>query len=179
MPIDNRQMRVFEAFSPIPIMQKECIDESTIMERKKLKKMCSSSNGNRNLDSISNVSMSDISTWFGNGKLRIHWLNSNKYAYIYANSYYLFLDVETEKTNVKDINVKIANKQTYPMGPSTSEDKFNADIESVTTSNNKMKELNADLDSVLDRLQTILANNFALDGIFFFFLLIYIHSYFV
>ncbi|XP_077300885.1 uncharacterized protein LOC143921444 [Arctopsyche grandis] len=136
--IDNGQMRVFEAFSPIPVMQKECINETTIMEHKKLKKICSSSNGNRNLDSISNVSMSDISTWFGN-------------------------DVESEKSNVKDVNVKIANKQTYPMGPSTSEDKFNADIESVTTSNNKMKELNADLDSVLDRLQTILANNFALD----------------
>lgn len=47
---------------------------------------------------------------------------------------------------------------------SAAEQKFAADIRSVETSNDKMKELNADLDTVLDRLQQILTNNFAMDG---------------
>lgn len=67
-------------------------------------------------------------------------------------------DKQTNATSSKQ------EKKCISEGQSTSEAKFNADIESVATSNNKMKELNADLDSVLDRLQTILANNFALDG---------------
>ncbi|RVE40535.1 hypothetical protein evm_014814 [Chilo suppressalis] len=33
----------------------------------------------------------------------------------------------------------------------------------MASSNDKMKELNADLDTVLDRLQQILTNNFAVD----------------
>ncbi|XP_026320706.1 dystrophin [Hyposmocoma kahamanoa] len=43
------------------------------------------------------------------------------------------------------------------------EQKYAADNRSVETSNDKMKELNADLDTVLDRLQQILTNNFAVD----------------
>lgn len=44
------------------------------------------------------------------------------------------------------------------------ERRFADDIRSVATSNHKMRELNADLDTVLDRLQQILTNNFATDG---------------
>ncbi|XP_039758913.1 dystrophin-like [Pararge aegeria] len=43
------------------------------------------------------------------------------------------------------------------------EQRFAADIRSVENSNDKMRELNADLDTVLDRLQQILTNNFAMD----------------
>ncbi|KAL0869611.1 hypothetical protein ABMA27_005865 [Loxostege sticticalis] len=46
---------------------------------------------------------------------------------------------------------------------SATEQKYAADIRSVADSNDKMKELNADLDTVLDRLQQILSNNFAMD----------------
>ncbi|KAF9422326.1 hypothetical protein HW555_001916 [Spodoptera exigua] len=46
---------------------------------------------------------------------------------------------------------------------SAAEQKFAADIRCVEDSNDKMKELNADLDTVLDRLQQILTNNFAMD----------------
>lgn len=62
-------MRVFEAFSPIPMLQKHSINENSICERKKLGENGNQQQNNvhKNLDSISNVSMSDISTWFGNG----------------------------------------------------------------------------------------------------------------
>ncbi|CAK1553054.1 unnamed protein product [Leptosia nina] len=45
----------------------------------------------------------------------------------------------------------------------TTEQRFAADMRSVEQSNDKMKELNADLDTVLDRLQQILTHNFTVD----------------
>lgn len=56
------------------------------------------------------------------------------------------------------------NADTSCQSLAAAEQKFAADIRSVETSNDKMKELNADLDTVLDRLQQILTNNFAMDG---------------
>ncbi|VVC96672.1 unnamed protein product [Leptidea sinapis] len=46
---------------------------------------------------------------------------------------------------------------------SATEERYAADIRSVETSNDKMKELNSDLDTVLDRLQQILTHNFTMD----------------
>lgn len=46
------------------------------------------------------------------------------------------------------------------------EERYDADLRSVASSNDKMKELNADLDTVLNRLQQILTANFAMDGMF-------------
>ncbi|XP_063626484.1 dystrophin [Cydia splendana] len=79
-------------------------------------------------DSISTVSMKDISNWYN----------------------------ETEHGSKQ-----IADCTSQSI--SATEQKYAADIRSVETSNDKMKELNADLDTVLDRLQQILTNNFAMD----------------
>lgn len=80
-------------------------------------------------DSISTVSMNDISAWFS---------------------------IETDSSN-KEVASQPQRSE------SALEEKFDADMQCVASSNHKMKELNADLDSVLDRLQQILANNFVLD----------------
>ncbi|KAG6454853.1 hypothetical protein O3G_MSEX008907 [Manduca sexta] len=87
-------------------------------------------------DSISTVSMNDISTWHH----------------------------ETETLSEKRNRSKHLTLASVDESRSLSaEQKFAADIRSVETSNDKMKELNADLDTVLDRLQQILTNNFAMD----------------
>ncbi|KAM3956685.1 uncharacterized protein ACR2FA_009335 [Aphomia sociella] len=85
-------------------------------------------------DSISTVSMNDISNWYN----------------------------ETESVLAKQTrpSVKIVDTN---QSISATEQKYAADIRSVASSNDKMKELNADLDTVLDRLQQILTNNFAVD----------------
>lgn len=85
-------------------------------------------------DSISTVSMNDISTWYN----------------------------ETESTNRQQPKIHQAGDITS-QSLCAVEQKFAEDIHSVETSNDKMKELNADLDTVLDRLQQILTNNFAMD----------------
>ncbi|XP_049876859.1 uncharacterized protein LOC126374330 isoform X2 [Pectinophora gossypiella] len=82
-------------------------------------------------DSISTVSMNDISNWYN----------------------------ETESLAPDKRNKKSDATQSISM----TEQRFAADIRSVAHSNHKMKELNADLDTVLDRLQQILAHNFAVD----------------
>ncbi|KAJ0173963.1 hypothetical protein K1T71_010109 [Dendrolimus kikuchii] len=81
-------------------------------------------------DSISSVSMNDISNWYNETDATAHKQSKQK---------------TTETSNL------------------SAEQKFAADIQSVENSNDKMKELNADLDTVLDRLQQILTNNFAMD----------------
>ncbi|XP_063366788.1 dystrophin [Cydia amplana] len=84
-------------------------------------------------DSISTVSMRDISSWYN----------------------------ETEHAS-KQITLP-SQADCTSQSISATEQKYAADIRSVETSNDKMKELNADLDTVLDRLQQILTNNFAMD----------------
>lgn len=159
-------------------MAKDCINESTVIEQRNIKSDVAkhvnvTKRSTRNPDSISNVSMSDISTWYGNGKFYIHIYNAMEQIC------HEFNVLESDKGNTGECSsqmescLKSRKKMLYPnaVEATTSEDKFNADIESVATSNNKMKELNADLDSVLDRLQTILTNNFAIDGIDHFYLM--------
>lgn len=62
-------MHVFEAFSPIPVIQRQCLNESSIREQRKFGENHQNNIVHKNLDSISNVSMSDISTWFVNGNI--------------------------------------------------------------------------------------------------------------
>ncbi|XP_045777553.1 dystrophin-1-like [Maniola jurtina] len=67
---------------------------------------------------------------------------------------------ETETTNKRNATkTKLESNHSI----SATEKRFAADIRSVENSNDKMRELNADLDTVLDRLQQILTNNFAMD----------------
>lgn len=71
---------------------------------------------------------------------------------------------ETESIPDKRARSKPRLADTTNQSLSAAEQKFAADIRHVEDSNDKMKELNADLDTVLDRLQQILTNNFAMDG---------------
>ncbi|XP_013193519.1 dystrotelin [Amyelois transitella] len=82
-------------------------------------------------DSISTVSMNDITNWYN----------------------------ETGSATLDKPEMKLDTNRSI----TATERKYAADIRSVETSNDKMKELNADLDTVLDRLQQILSNNFAMD----------------
>lgn len=71
---------------------------------------------------------------------------------------------ETESLPDKRRSTKVRQADPTCHSLSAVEKKYAADIKSVENSNDKMKELNADLDTVLDRLQQILTNNFAMDG---------------
>ncbi|XP_068620266.1 dystrotelin-like isoform X2 [Battus philenor] len=88
-------------------------------------------------DSISSVSMNCVSNWYNESS-----------------------SVPVAKDSG---SVSSKAKQTECQSLSVTEQRFAEDIRSVETSNDKMKELNADLDTVLDRLQQILTNNFAMD----------------
>lgn len=69
------RMDAFEAFSPIPVMTKE----STVTELKHMPSAAPGDTSNTPVlhyydDSISKVSMGDISTWFANGNLIMYIL---------------------------------------------------------------------------------------------------------
>ncbi|CAK1584806.1 unnamed protein product [Parnassius mnemosyne] len=89
-------------------------------------------------DSISTVSMNDMSNWY------------NETA-----------SIATTTKPRDSFHSKAKPIECHSL--SVTEKRFADDIRSVETSNDKMKELNADLDTVLDRLQQILTNNFAMD----------------
>ncbi|CAB3242422.1 unnamed protein product [Arctia plantaginis] len=154
----NDRPQAFDLFSPIPIVDEK---QSKVTDIKNQPRVLSLDSGNfsvvskhesQNLmtmsgdalkpvvvhatsDSISTVSMNDISNWYN----------------------------ETE-SNADRQKLKVRqNADTTCQSLAATEQKFAADIRSVETSNDKMKELNADLDTVLDRLQQILTNNFAMD----------------
>ncbi|KAJ8717431.1 hypothetical protein PYW08_005830 [Mythimna loreyi] len=150
--------QAFDLFSPIPVLENE--KQSKVTDIKTQPRVLSLDSGNfsvvskpesQNLltmsgdalkpvvvhatsDSISTVSMNDISNWYNDTE-------SNP-------------DKRRSRSKPRqDTNLSLA----------AAEQKFAADIQSVESSNDKMKELNADLDTVLDRLQQILTNNFAMD----------------
>ncbi|XP_026763351.1 dystrophin-like [Galleria mellonella] len=156
-PEKTERPQAFDLFSPIPIEEKQ----SKVAEFKNQPRVLSMDSGNfsevskhteslklmtmsgdalkpvvihATSDSISTVSMNDISNWYN----------------------------ETESVGDKRGQQpdKLAGKN---QSLSATEQKYAADIRSVASSNDKMKELNADLDTVLDRLQQILTNNFAVD----------------
>ncbi|CAH2042641.1 unnamed protein product, partial [Iphiclides podalirius] len=89
-------------------------------------------------DSISTVSMNDMSNWY------------NETA-----------SAAAPKHSRNSIHGKQKPMECHSL--SVTEKRYADDIRSVESSNDKMKELNADLDTVLDRLQQILTNNFATD----------------
>ncbi|GBP27259.1 hypothetical protein EVAR_77273_1 [Eumeta japonica] len=93
-------------------------------------------------DSISTVSMNDISTWYNDAES-------------------VALDKKINSDNDSKGNIGVMNTRSNSL--CVTEERFDADLRSVASSNDKMKELNADLDTVLDRLQQILSNNFAMD----------------
>ncbi|XP_053615054.1 dystrophin-like [Plodia interpunctella] len=152
----NDRPQAFDLFSPIPVLDDKQSKVSDTMKNQP--RVLSMDSGNfsvvskhtdsQNLmtmsgdalkpvvvhatsDSISTVSMNDISNWYNN---------------------------ETESTAIDKSRCKVRNQSI-----SATERKYAADIRSVETSNDKMKELNADLDTVLDRLQQILTSNFTMD----------------
>ncbi|KAH9635871.1 hypothetical protein HF086_002431 [Spodoptera exigua] len=151
--------QAFDLFSPIPVLENE--KQSKVTDIKSQPRVLSLDSGNfsvvskpesQNLltmsgdalkpvvvhatsDSISTVSMNDISNWYN----------------------------ETESIPEKRARSKPRLADTTSHSLSAAEQKFAADIRCVEDSNDKMKELNADLDTVLDRLQQILTNNFAMD----------------
>ncbi|XP_022816512.1 dystrophin-like [Spodoptera litura] len=151
--------QAFDLFSPIPVIENE--KQSKVADIKSQPRVLSLDSGNfsvvskpesQNLltmsgdalkpvvvhatsDSISTVSMNDISNWYN----------------------------ETESLPEKRVRSKPRLADTTNHSLSAAEQKFAADIRHVEDSNDKMKELNADLDTVLDRLQQILTNNFAMD----------------
>ncbi|KAF9794319.1 hypothetical protein SFRURICE_019042, partial [Spodoptera frugiperda] len=151
--------QAFDLFSPIPVLENE--KQSKVTDIKSQPRVLSLDSGNfsvvskpesQNLltmsgdalkpvvvhatsDSISTVSMNDISNWYN----------------------------ETESIPDKRARSKPRLADTTNQSLSAAEQKFAADIRHVEDSNDKMKELNADLDTVLDRLQQILTNNFAMD----------------
>ncbi|KAJ8718087.1 hypothetical protein PYW07_006017 [Mythimna separata] len=150
--------QAFDLFSPIPVLETE--KQSKVTDSKTQPRILSMDSGNfsvvskpesQNLltmsgdalkpvvvhatsDSISTVSMNDISNWYN----------------------------ETESAPDKRRS-KPKPRQDTNLSLAAAEQKFAADIQSMESSNDKMKELNADLDTVLDRLQQILTNNFAMD----------------
>ncbi|CAG9795534.1 unnamed protein product [Diatraea saccharalis] len=87
-------------------------------------------------DSISTVSVNDISHWY----------------------------IENDPSGNRTTDSSRKLEANVNQSISATEKKYAADIRSVESSNHKMRELNADLDTVLDRLQQILTNNFAVDG---------------
>ncbi|XP_063386213.1 dystrophin-like [Cydia fagiglandana] len=138
-------------------------------------------------DSISTVSIKDISSWYNGSKLsqapRVLSLDSGNFSVMSKQEPLVTVSgnalkpVKVHKSDsistvsIKDISswyneTEHASKQIADctsQSISATEQKYAADIRSVETSNDKMKELNADLDTVLDRLQQILTNNFAMD----------------
>ncbi|XP_075980911.1 dystrophin-related protein 2-like [Anticarsia gemmatalis] len=152
--------QAFDLFSPIPIVDEK---QSKVPEIKNQPRVLSLDSGNfsvvskhesQNLmtmsgdalrpvvvhatsDSISTVSMNDISNWYN--------------------------ETESIPDRHKHNPKPRTTVDTTSHSISAVEQKFAADIQSVENSNDKMKELNADLDTVLDRLQQILTNNFAMD----------------
>ncbi|CAH0590066.1 unnamed protein product [Chrysodeixis includens] len=158
-PDKAERPQAFDLFSPIPVLDNE--KQSKLPEIKNQPRVLSLDSGNfsvvskqesQNLltmsgdalkpvvvhatsDSISTVSMNDISGWYN----------------------------ETESLPDKRRPTKVRQADTTCQSLSAVEKKYAADIKCVESSNDKMKELNADLDTVLDRLQQILTNNFAMD----------------
>ncbi|CAG9133979.1 unnamed protein product [Plutella xylostella] len=68
----------------------------------------------------------------------------------------------------RNITVDEAYVQQWPAIPQSlciSEQKFDSDLRAVASSNDKMRELNHDLDAVLDRLHAALARNITVDGV--------------
>ncbi|XP_059059649.1 dystrophin-related protein 2-like [Achroia grisella] len=149
--------QAFDLFSPIPVEEKQ----SKLVDLKNQPRVLSMDSGNfsvvskqadsNNLmtmsgdalkpvvvhatsDSISTVSMNDISNWYNE------------------------TEPATDKRSQQSVKPVDTNQSL-----SATEQKYAADIRSMASSNDKMKELNADLDTVLDRLQQILTNNFAVD----------------
>ncbi|XP_045501544.1 dystrophin-like [Colias croceus] len=144
--------QAFDLFSPIPVDEKQAKLTENIKNQPRILSMDSgnfsvtSKHESQNLltmsgdalkpivvhatsDSISAVSMSDMSNWYNE------------------------TTGDRRPPRIDRTNQSI----------SATEQRFAADIRSVETSNDKMKELNADLDTVLDRLQQILTHNFTVD----------------
>ncbi|XP_023947768.2 dystrophin [Bicyclus anynana] len=153
---DKERPQAFDLFSPIAVVDEK---QSKVTENVNQPRVLSLDSGNfsvtdkpdgQNLmtmsgdalkpvvvhatsDSISTVSMNDMSNWYN----------------------------ETESSTNKRLPAKSKLESSHSI--SATEQRFAADIRCVETSNDKMRELNADLDTVLDRLQQILTNNFAMD----------------
>ncbi|PZC83054.1 hypothetical protein B5X24_HaOG208527 [Helicoverpa armigera] len=151
--------QAFDLFSPIPILETE--KQSKVTDVKNPPRVLSLDSGNfsaaskrdsQNLltmsgdalkpvvvhatsDSISTVSMNDISSWHN----------------------------ETDTASSRRGRTSLRHENSTIRSLAAAERKFAADIRCVENSNDKMRELNADLDTVLDRLQQILTNNFAMD----------------
>lgn len=155
-PDKNDRPQAFDLFSPIPIVDEK---QSKVTEIKNQPRVLSLDSGNfsvvskhesQNLmtmsgdalrpvvvhatsDSISTVSMNDISSWYNETESL----------------------PDRRKTSLRPTNTSHSL--------TAAEQKYAQDIRFMETSNDKIKELNADLDTVLDRLQQILTNNFAMD----------------
>ncbi|KAI5642957.1 EF hand domain-containing protein [Phthorimaea operculella] len=152
----SERPQAFDLFSPIPIEEKQTKVTENLKTQPRVLSLdsgnfsVSSKQTSQNLltmsgdalkpvvvhttsDSISTVSMNDISNWYN--------------------------DTEQPPANLQ----RAPRTDLASQSISITEQRYAADIRSVEDSNDKMKELNADLDTVLDRLQQILTNNFAMD----------------
>ncbi|CAH2089783.1 unnamed protein product [Euphydryas editha] len=143
----NERPQAFDLFSPIPVVEEKSKVTENIKNQPRVLSMDSgnfsvtSKPDSQNLltmsgdalkpvvvhatsDSISTVSMNDMSNWYN----------------------------ETETTSRPTVG-----------NLSSTEQRYAADLASVANGNRKVRDLNADLDAVLDRLQQILTHNFAMD----------------
>ncbi|XP_013163231.1 PREDICTED: uncharacterized protein LOC106114529 [Papilio xuthus] len=149
--------QAFDLFSPIPVVEEK---QSRIPDMNTQPRVLSMDSGNFSVvskqtdvprmtmsgdelkpvvvhatsDSISAVSVGDVSNWY------------NATAAV-----------------TKEFEQSVHGAKAPECSLAVTERRFADDIRSVETSNDKMRELNADLDTVLDRLQQILTNNFATD----------------
>lgn len=155
---ENQQIKAFDLFSPIAVIQEEkpliknqprvlSLDSgnfSVVSKNPDEALMVVSGDAMKPVvvqtttDSISTVSMNDISFWYNDTQMQ------GKHT--------------TSHTTKPPYTCSVGSDSLC-----VTEERYDADLRSVASSNDKMKELNADLDTVLNRLQEILTHNFAMD----------------
>ncbi|XP_045527256.1 dystrophin-like [Pieris brassicae] len=139
--------QAFDLFSPIPIDEKQA--KLTNLNQPRVLSMDS---GN-----FSVASKHDQVTMSGDALKPVVQVTSDSISAVSMNDMSnWYNDTVVSKRPTKGLNQTCQNL-------SINEQRFSADMRSVEQSNDKMKELNADLDTVLDRLQQILTHNFTVD----------------
>ncbi|XP_041984755.1 dystrophin-like [Aricia agestis] len=145
---DKERPQAFDLFSPIPVDDKQ----SKVTESNQ-PRVLSMDSGNFSVvskpDNLLTVSGDALKPVVVHASDTIATVSMNDMSNWYHDS-------ETTKQNKSRMDV---TNQSI----SATEQKFLADFRSVQNSNDKVRELNADLDTVLDRLQQILTHNFTID----------------
>ncbi|CAH0713132.1 unnamed protein product, partial [Brenthis ino] len=146
----NDRPQAFDLFSPIPIVDEK---QSKITENVNQPRVLSMDSGNFSV--ASKPESQNLLTMSGDAlKPVVVHATSDSISSVSMNDMSNWYN-ETETTR--------AQTTITTQSLSATEQRYAADLHSVAASNHKMRALNADLDTVLDRLQQILTHNFAMD----------------